>query len=89
MEWSKVKRRFFFYISHLSRVFFLARRGGKETEDGGLDSKYFSIIPNRVKATNIYDLLMCNGDIVEVNIAPYRNKISKRYGFVDITRLKM
>lgn len=47
----------------------------------GLDSIYFSEFSIRVKAADIYELFGCNGDIVDVSIAPFRNKIGKIFGF--------
>lgn len=68
--------------------YFPTRRGSKEVEEGGFDSIYFSMILDMVKATDIYELFRCNGDIVEVNIAPFRNKIGKRFGFARFNKVE-
>lgn len=46
------------------------------------------MIPDKVKVVDIYDIFGCNGDIVEVNIAPYRNKLGRRFGFARFNRVE-
>ncbi|XP_058775601.1 uncharacterized protein LOC131649870 [Vicia villosa] len=56
-------------------------------------SIYFSEVPDRVKAREIFGLFGCIGEIVEVVIPPKRNKLGKRFGFArfkdveDVRRL--
>ncbi|XP_058741851.1 uncharacterized protein LOC131614255 [Vicia villosa] len=53
------------------------RLGDKEV----IVSIFFSEIPNRIRAKDIFELFGFHGDVVEVVIPPRKNKLGKRYGF--------
>lgn len=56
------------------------------TSDGGVViSIFFSEIQNRIKASYVYNLFGCQGEVVEVVISPKLNKFGKRYGFARFT----
>ncbi|XP_058725760.1 uncharacterized protein LOC131597063 [Vicia villosa] len=58
-------------------------------------SLYISDFPEIIKAKELYDLFGCIGNVVEVSIAPRRNKSGKRFGFArfrdveDVRRLEI
>lgn len=54
----------------------------------GVASFLFLEIPDRIKASDIFDLFGCHGDVVEVVIPPRRNKVGKRYEFARISNVE-
>lgn len=57
-------------------------KGGRKTSvNEVLVSFFFSEIPDRVKARDIFNLFGCHEDVMEVVIPSRKNKLDKRYGF--------
>lgn len=50
--------------------------------DEDVVSFYFSAFPNKSKARELQDLFGCIWEVVEVAIAPRRNKFGKKFRFV-------
>lgn len=80
MEWQIAQRRVFRSVAPKWDCQY--GHGGRRV---GVDEKmvsiFFSEIPNRIRAADVYDLFNCHGDVVEVVIPPKKNKLGKRYGF--------
>lgn len=50
-------------------------------ELGVLSSIYFSEFPEETTAKILFELFGCVEKVVEVSIAPRRNKVGKKFGF--------
>lgn len=80
MEWNRVNRKGF-KISVARWDVFPEERLASRVKDGEKFSVFFSKIPDRIKAVDIFNLFGCIGDILEVVIPPRRNKMGKRFDF--------
>ncbi|XP_058758617.1 uncharacterized protein LOC131631862 [Vicia villosa] len=80
MEWNRVRRKGFRNLVAKWDVFPGGRSKLGEGK-GKFFSVFFSEIPDRIKAVDIFNLFGCIGDIEEVVIPPKRNKLGKRFGF--------
>ncbi|XP_058726434.1 uncharacterized protein LOC131597779 [Vicia villosa] len=80
MEWKSVQRKHFRGVNLRWDCFPFnggRRIGVKEV----LVSIFFSDIPNRSTAKDIFELFGCHGEVVEVVIPPRKNNLGKRFGF--------
>lgn len=53
-----------------------------------LVSFYFSAFPDHYKAKDFHELFGCIGEVVEISIAPRRNKFGKKFGFSRFIELE-
>lgn len=71
-----MNRRGFMHIAPSWDIFPEGRRA-QFGEGKRLASTFFSEIPNKIKAFDVFELFDCIGDIVEVVIPPKKNKLDK------------
>ncbi|XP_058739160.1 uncharacterized protein LOC131611050 [Vicia villosa] len=86
MAWQRVNKRLFRNVSSKWDSF---PYGGMQVEEGEVVSSfYFSEIPDRSSAGDLFNLFSCVGETVEVVIPSKRNKFGKRFGFVRFKGVK-
>lgn len=68
-----------------SWYYFSSSRARIDGDAKGVVSIFFSKMPDRIRASNIYDLFGCYGEVEGVVFPSKRNRWGKHYGFARFT----